>query len=335
MQARVKLCAVLILCFLLVTAVSAEDAVAWYTKGQNAVKAGNYADAVTYYTNAISEDSSYAAAYAGKAVALNALGQYSAALDAADKSLSLRTLSDALGARADALYHLGRYNEAIAAYVNYTAQVTNQADAYCNLADAYVQVNQSGLAITAYGKCTNLNPNDPLIWNRMGLAYMNLRQYDDALTAFNKATSLTTTNPEIWNNKGLAYVALGQYQDSISCFNYAISLNPSYAEARANKDAAMGKGQNFNYSATATETIEPWYLGGVKPTTVSVNQTAVVTVAESGQPVAEATTPVTTEVTDNPSTTKTTYSPISPMIPLAGLFGAVLLVCGLRKLKNR
>lgn len=333
MQARAMVCAVLILVFLLVSAVSAEDALEWYTKGQNAAKSGNYADAVTYYDNAVSVDSNYATAYAGKAIALNALGQYSAALDAANKALSIRTLSDALGARANALYNLGQYNDAIAAYVNYTARVTNQADAYCNLADAYVQVNRSDQAVIAYAKCTNLNSIDPLIWNRMGLAYMNLGQYSDALTAFNKATTLTVSNPEIWNNKGLALVALGQYQDSVSCFDYALSLNPSYAAALANKNAALGKGQYYNYSATAKATIEPWYLGGVKPTIVTATPTTTVTAAESSLQVTE-TTLISTQVTDIPETTRTTYSPVSPWVSLAGILGAALIVNGFGKKKN-
>ena len=46
---------VLVLLFILLSipAVHAEDALDWYTKGQYAVLVGNYADALTYYNNAL------------------------------------------------------------------------------------------------------------------------------------------------------------------------------------------------------------------------------------------------------------------------------------------
>ena len=57
----------IILIFLLsIPAVNAEDALDWYTKGQYALTAGDYAEALTYYNNALALDGNYASALVRK-----------------------------------------------------------------------------------------------------------------------------------------------------------------------------------------------------------------------------------------------------------------------------
>jgi tetratricopeptide (TPR) repeat protein len=332
MRTSAKVGILLVIVTFLIPAVAAEDSLGWYTKAQNAAANGDYTDAVTYYNNAIALNPAYDAAMAGEADALNALGQYSAALTAANQALAIRSSPTALGARADALFNLGQYNDAIGAYVNYTAIVTNQADAYCNLAYSYVQVNNSNMALTTYAQCTNLNPSDPLIWNQIGLVDMSLGQYQAALNAFNKATSLTITNAEIWNNKGEALAALGQYQDAISCFNTALSLNPIYTLAQENRNAALGKGQIVIITGNPTPTIAPWYLGGVAPTGVTTTPAVATPATVTGSQAAQTTTLPQTAM-ETPVATRTTYSPLSPVPALAGLAAAAVILAW--KGKNR
>jgi len=333
MQMSTKAGMLVLVLLILIPAVAAEDATDWYTKAQNAASAGDYTDAVTYYTNAISLNPTYDAAYAGEAAALNSLGQYSAALTAANQALAIRSSPTALGAQADALFYLGRYNDAIGAYTNYTAVVTNQQSAYCNLAYSYVQVNYTTQALATYSQCTNLNPNDPLVWNQIGLVDMSLGKYTDALNAFNKATALTVNNAEIWNNKGEALVALGRYQDAVPCFNTALTLNPTYTAAQENLNAAMGKGQVYTYTMTPTPTESRWYLGGITPT--SATPTEVAASLENITQVVQTTTPVTTIQATTPVPTRTTYTPLSPVPVLAGLGFAVFLLVRIRRGKNR
>ena len=109
MQTSAKVGILLVIVIFLIPAVAAEDSLEWYTKAQNAAVNGDYTDAVTYYNNAIALNPTYDAAMAGEADALNALGQYSAALTAANQALAIQSSPTALGARADALFNLGQY----------------------------------------------------------------------------------------------------------------------------------------------------------------------------------------------------------------------------------
>ena len=137
------LISILLLTLLFIPVVYAEDAQEWYTKGQNAVAVGDYAGAITFYDNAIAQDKNYAAAIAGKAAALNMLGNFSDALPLAQQALTLRSTDPvALNAQAYALFSLGRWEEAVAAYDKLFQYQANHADAYCNQGTAYMEIEQ-------------------------------------------------------------------------------------------------------------------------------------------------------------------------------------------------
>ena len=329
MTMRAKAGILIVIALILIPAVVAEDEFEWVARAQNAATAGDYTDALTYYNNALSVNPSYSPALAGKAAALNQLGKYQDALDSAGQALSIQFSTTAQNAQAYALFKLGRYNDAITAYLNLTAVQTNHADAYCNLASSYFQVGMPDKALSAYAQCTNLDPNNPDTWNQIGLVYMSENNYTDALDAFNHATRFTTTNAEIWNNKGEALAALGQYQDALGCFNTALTINPAYTEAEQNREAVIGKAQIIQITGSPTPTQAPWVLASTRSTTVPV---AGATPSAATQIVPPQTSMVTTVATEIPIVQKTTYTPLSPFDTLAallvaGLFTAIIK-CG-------
>src|SRR5665647_704704 len=105
---------IFLLILLFIPVVQAEDALDWYTRGQNAAMVGNYADALTYYNNALALDQNYAPALSGKAVALNNMGRYDEAINSADAAIAIRSSDQtALNARAYGLLKSGRYEDTI------------------------------------------------------------------------------------------------------------------------------------------------------------------------------------------------------------------------------
>ena len=65
---------ILLLIILLIPVAQAEDSLDWYTKGQYAIGLGNYADALTYFDQALALDKNYVPALSGKAVAFTKTG---------------------------------------------------------------------------------------------------------------------------------------------------------------------------------------------------------------------------------------------------------------------
>jgi len=318
--------AILVAVLILIPAVQAEDALDWYMNGENAVIVGKYAESITYYNNAIALDQKYAAALSGKAYALYRMGNYSGAIDAADRALAIKNDGRALAVRADALLKLGRYDEAVTAYDKLFVQETNIAEAYCNQGIAYMYLNRTDQALLAFDSCLRLDAGNVFGWNQKGLALLASGKPEDALDAFNRCTRITTNNAEVWNNKGLALLQLGKYQDALECFNKALGIDPGYAAAKQNKELAMNKGQVYGTTGTPQQTTQP-------PTAVPSGITPVITATEviPAQPATTAT--ITPEQPEAVAAAKTTYTPLPAWGAIAGILGAGIITLALRRQK--
>jgi tetratricopeptide (TPR) repeat protein len=316
-------CMAICLALFILPAVQAEDTLEWYSKGQDALGAGKYTEAISYFDNALSLDLNYAPALSGKSVALNNLGRYSEGLGYAEKALSYRQDTAALNARAYSLYRLARYDEAVAAYDQFFLVQPNKADAYFCQGESYQALNRTGEAITAYEKAVRLEPSNIASWNNMGLAYLSLQKFEQAISAFDEGTQYTVTNATLWNNKGKAYLGLEQYQDAIQCFKKAINLDPNFSEARANIDKSMGKAQVFNITGTITPVPTISRIGTLYPGTTSIPaaiSTASQTTGITGTPQGDIPPPPTTAS----RAVKTTYAFHSPGAALGAIVFAGL-----------
>jgi len=311
----------LLLVILLIPAVQAEDANEWTSRGWAALDAAQYANALTYFNNAIALDTSSASAYSGKAVTLNALADYNGALDAAAKALAVSPKYEkALNARAYALFRLQKYGESVAAYdALFSTTQVNTPDAYCNQGYAYWMLNKTDNAVTAYKKCTAFNPTDIMSWNNLGLIYIDQGKYENALSAFDSGTSQTVLNATLWNNKGKALVGLGRTSEAQDCFNKAIGIDPGYTDALNNRESMRGQLQVYQITGTVTPTPTISRIG-------TFYTTAPPTPVETPSGISTPEIPVITTplppVTTVPVTKKATYSPPSPFTLLAALIGA-------------
>ncbi len=319
----------LLLAILIIPAVQAEDASEWTVRGWAALDAKQYSNALTYFNNAIALDKNSASAFSGKAVTLNALGDYSGALDAVTSTLAINAKNDkALNARAYALWKLQKYNESVVAYdALFSLTDVNTPDAYCNQGYAYWMLNKTDSAVTAYKKCTTFNPTDIMSWNNLGLIYIAQGRYENALDAFDTGTSQTVLNATLWNNKGKALVGLGRTSDALDCFNKAIGIDPGYTDALNNRESMQGQLQVFQITGTVTPTSTISRLGTFYTT---VPPTVVETPTNVGTQEVTATSQV-PSATTLPVSGKATYSPLSPFTLLAALIGA----CGIAIWVNR
>ena len=313
MQYRIipALCITAIVLFIIVPVVQADDELDWYMKGENAATIGKFADAVTYYNNAIALNQKYAAALSGKSYALNQLGDFAGALDMANQALAIKVDSRALDQRAYALFRLQRYNESVIAYDKLFTLQTNLAETYCNQGMAYDELNQKEKAIAAFDRCSWLDPKNLDGWNRKGLALLSVGRYQDALDAFGQCTQITINNAEVWNNKGLAYGALGDYNNALLCFKRAISIDPNYSDAKQNLEKTFKQEPFFTPTVTVSQTGTATIQKTPKPAT---------TVSTPAQ-VSTSTTllPTTEEPTESLPAAKTTYAPVSPWGAIIGI----------------
>jgi tetratricopeptide (TPR) repeat protein len=302
---------------LLVPAVMAEDALDWYTMGENSATVGNYAQAIKYYDNAIASSPNYAVAFSGKAHVLNQQGDFSEALHATEVALAIKSDNRALSEKAFALFKLKRYNESVAAYDRLFLVVDNIPDAYFYQGMAYDNLNMKEKAVAAYDRCTNLDGSNLNAWNQKGLALLSLGRYNEALDSFSQCTRITIKNAEVWNNKGVAYGAIGDYNNAVECFNKALGIDPTYSQAEENLDKAYLQKPFFTPIVTAfiptTKTSE----------TVANPQTLAVTIPGT---TATFSPQITEDSLNIPVASKTTYSPLSPFVAIISVLGISILI---------
>ncbi len=305
--------------FLLVPAVSAEEASEWYVKAQNMEINGDYATALEYYTNAIAAESGYLPAYAGKAGLLNKMGRYEEALAAAEVVLASKKDPVAAEARAFAFFSLGRYEESVAAYDLFFTLRQNVPEAYCNQARAYVKLDLPDKALTSFDRCVKLDPANLAGWNEKGLLFYSEGRYNESIDAFNHCTRISRSDPVIWNNKGLAYAAIEDYENAMSCFKTALNLDPSYAEAQKNLDLAYQRKPFITTVATTA------------PVKTVVTTALTATLSPPVTTNAETATPGTTKIpataaqpaTTAAAETKTTYAPLPMTVTILGILAGM------------
>ena len=180
-------------------------------RGNRHYDAGEYADAVAEYTQAIALDPKYAVAYNNRGAAYDDLGKYAEAIADCTQAITLDSkYAVAYYNRGIAYRNLGKYAEAIADYTQAIALDPKYAAAYNNLGYANNHLGKYAEAIADYTQAIVLNPQYAKAYNNRGVAHNYLKQYPAAVEDFTKAIELAPTTAAYYINRAEAYRALGQ-----------------------------------------------------------------------------------------------------------------------------
>ncbi len=172
--------------------------------------------------------------------ALYDLGKHDEAIKAYDRSISINPqYAEAWINKGNALYGLGKYDEAIKAYDQAISINPQFAEAWYNKGNALYGLGKYDEAIKAYDQAISINPQFAEAWNNKGNALRDLDKYDEAIKAYDQAISINPQYAEAWSNKGNALRDLGKHDEAIKAYDRAISINPQYAEAWYNKGNAL------------------------------------------------------------------------------------------------
>lgn len=134
-----------------------DDAVAYYSIGQDAMKAGNHEDAVKYFLKAVNKDPKFAFAWDNLGVSYRKLGKYPEAIDAYTKSLEIDP---------------------------------KNLTPLQNLPLVYQYTKEYDKAVESYKKLIATLPEDPEGYYGAGQALYNLKEYEKSLDYLCKAYNL-------------------------------------------------------------------------------------------------------------------------------------------------
>ncbi|MCH7754091.1 tetratricopeptide repeat protein [candidate division KSB1 bacterium] len=185
--------------------------------GNNALKLGQFPEALNHYNKAISLDASFAQAHYGKGLTLKKQRKYKEALAALQAAID----NDAAYSRA-----------------------------YLSLGKTYNQLSQPDQAIAVYNKAIQYDPKSPKMHYMLGEVYQTKKKdYKKASENFRKATQLDPAYDKAFYSLGVSLIELGKLDQAVMALENALAVTkkkrwegPHYRLAVAyNKKSAYSK----------------------------------------------------------------------------------------------
>jgi tetratricopeptide (TPR) repeat protein len=144
------------------------------------------------------------------------------------------------------LEHLGRHEEAIAAFDSAIAIAPGLAFPWYVRGNALYELGHFVHAIEAYKKALELDPDYADAWNNLGLSAFKLNHYTDALAAFDLAIARDPSNAFSWNNRGIVLQIQKKNEEAIDAFDHAVSIDPDFIDPFINKINALMSIRRYN-----------------------------------------------------------------------------------------
>lgn len=133
-----------------------------------------------------------------------------------------------------ALTEQGKLTEAIACYQQALVLNPNYAQAYYNLGNTFKEQSQFAQAAKAYQQAINLNPNIAAMHLNLGNVFQEQNQFAEAVVCYQRALALNPINAHIYLNLGIAMRRQGKFIDALDWLQRALAFNKNLAEAHYN-----------------------------------------------------------------------------------------------------
>ncbi|HLY99685.1 MAG TPA: tetratricopeptide repeat protein [Candidatus Angelobacter sp.] len=169
-------------------------------------------------------------------------GKYKEAETILTRSVALKPSVDAYSNQGTAYFHLAKFPEAAAAYLQATKINPGNYLLWSNLASAYSGAGDSSKAARAYERAIQelkpvlaLRPNDGLLLETMAFYYAQLQQQTMARTLLNQALRHPANSPEFLFNAARLYAITGQREQALSALRAAVRAGYSLSEIQSDE----------------------------------------------------------------------------------------------------
>ena len=220
-----------------------------------------YESALVYFGEALSQDDSFASAYAGSCEAQLGLygkradvSDFEAAESACDQALAIDAdLTEAHIAKGSLFRNHGDYQLAESAQRKALEAEPKNVDAMIELGLTLAEQGRVREAETILLKAELLQPDH---WNVQDALYSLYRHYDDQPDRYERSVKhamrvveLNPKNSAAWNNLGTAYHSLQQYDAAKVAWDSALQLEPT-------RTAYTNRGLQYFYEGRYTDSAE-------------------------------------------------------------------------------
>ncbi|MBD2553871.1 tetratricopeptide repeat protein [Limnothrix sp. FACHB-708] len=155
----------------------------------------------------------------------NFVDDLTAELDNSEQSQFVQTDHVTWNDRGNELFHLGRYEEAIASCDKAIQFKPDYHIAWHNRGLALNELGRYEEAIASCDKAIQFKPDDHVAWHSRGVALNELGRYEEAIASYDKAIQFKPDSHYPWYGKAVCYVKQGQVDKAIDHLRQAIKLN--------------------------------------------------------------------------------------------------------------
>ncbi|WP_420399729.1 tetratricopeptide repeat protein [Flagellimonas sp.] len=181
-------------------------------KGIQSYNAGNYDEAISYFSQAAAQDPSNASCYGNLGSCYHMKKDYPQAITHFQKALSLNP---------------------------------NHVPALKSLGNVYFETHKDDEALECYEKAIALEPSDANTHHYLGVIYANKQIYTKAAQAYEKA-ALLAPKPETYNELANAHFKMFEFDIAAQFFEKAMNLKPSDPLYQNNLKTAREAHTNFS-----------------------------------------------------------------------------------------
>jgi tetratricopeptide (TPR) repeat protein len=125
-------------------------------------------------------------------------------------------------------------------YLSLKELASNKNKAWYSRGNALFDLGRYEEAISSYDKAIEIDPDSQSIWLNRSVAIRNLGRYTEAIISCEKALDINPDSLELWHEKGYCFEKLGQYEESLQCHNQTVRIKSDYAEGWYNRGVQLG-----------------------------------------------------------------------------------------------
>src|SRR2546427_2622597 len=148
-----------------------------------------------------------------------------------NSSAANATLFDQFLTKGNALFHQGKYQEALSDYDKALSFNPTNIGAIYNKALTLDELGRISEAIASYEKVLDITPNDTGALNNLGLDFDNLGNHIKAISYYDKVLAISPDDTDALYNKGLAYDSLGMHDKAVFYYRNVFDIDPTDVDA--------------------------------------------------------------------------------------------------------
>jgi tetratricopeptide (TPR) repeat protein len=214
------------------TKAQAQKSAAWYVLGIGYAEAGQPAQAIEAYQQALRINPEYADCWNNLGITYSKSGQTAKALEAYQQALRINPEFSKVWNNLGLTYsRAGQSTQAVEAYRQALRIDPEYVDAWVNLGITYDDARQTTQAIEAYQQALRINPEYVDAWHALGLTYRSAGQTAKALEAYQQALRINPEFSKAWVFLGISYDDAGQTDKAIEAYRQALRIDPEYVDA--------------------------------------------------------------------------------------------------------